>query len=252
MIGHVIARQPFNRRCISGWRSSRHDGDLIPSGHPLIQYRDGSVHRLEPEQLVRLMDDAEQLGDFLGAQPAGLPEVKSGQLFKGDLFAEFSFDNGEAASRRMAKHVVHIDVDGFCNRHYSCIIPSIGRESTQLIRLLSRRMERSPLRKEILLWFGCFASSSIRFSSGFWVTVYIWAGPAARILSTSSLPVKKRIRSSSSATPCPPNFCRSSLSEVWGVSVSAISFARARLRILFLIFVSIRAAPSLPHTPSAY
>src|SRR5436309_10136946 len=85
MIGHVIARQPFNRRCISGWRPSRHDGDLIPSGHPLIQYRDGSVHRLEPEQLVRLMDDAEQLGDFLGAQPAGLPEVKSGQLFKGDL-----------------------------------------------------------------------------------------------------------------------------------------------------------------------
>ena len=78
-------------------------------------------------------------------------------------------------------------------------------------------------------------SSPMSRTSG-WVTLkYSFGAPAASIALTAASPAITRRTSSSSETPVPPNFCRTSGNDKFGGDQFCQSLARGRLRILSLI-----------------
>jgi len=46
-------------------------------------------------------------------QPARMTDIEIRQLLVGDCLAELALDDNEKMARRLAEHIVEIDVDGF-------------------------------------------------------------------------------------------------------------------------------------------
>ena len=88
-----------------------HDDDLVAVVGPGVDRLDGTFDRLDGGQSLRLVGDAQELGELLGRQVERDGEVVRVDGVELDLAVEVPLEHVEEHQAGLAEHVVEVHID---------------------------------------------------------------------------------------------------------------------------------------------